>query len=103
MAKKRKAEAVDEETAVDNEQVQNEGKEEKPVTKIEAKPKKKKKSRRGKKPRLDEAKVYVGNLDFKVTRHEVRKLFRDYGKINSIDFTLDPQTNEFFGYEVKSS
>lgn len=43
-------------------------------------------------------KIFVGNLSFDTTEAEVRELFEEYGKIDSLAWITDRQTSRFRGF-----
>ena len=42
--------------------------------------------------------IYVGNLPFKTTRHELRELFEPFGKVHSARIMIDKATRKPRGY-----
>lgn len=42
--------------------------------------------------------IYVGNLDYGVTENSIKELFSKYGKVDSIAFVKDKDTNQFRGF-----
>ena len=43
-------------------------------------------------------KIYVGNLAYEVTDHELRQAFEPYGQIESVDVITDRQTGRSKGF-----
>lgn len=42
--------------------------------------------------------LYVGNINYQVKPHELRKLFEKYGSIESLKIIRDPRTKRSKGY-----
>jgi RNA recognition motif-containing protein len=42
--------------------------------------------------------IYIGNLPFSATEEEVRELFEEYGKVNSVNLITDRDTGRFRGF-----
>jgi cold-inducible RNA-binding protein len=43
-------------------------------------------------------KIYVGNLSFSATEEQVRELFSEYGKVDSVAMITDRETGRFRGF-----
>ena len=42
--------------------------------------------------------IYVGNLPFSATEHEVRELFEEYGEVHSVNLVTDRETGRPRGF-----
>lgn len=42
--------------------------------------------------------IYVGNLNFRATEHEVRELFEEYGEVESVNLITDRETGRPRGF-----
>jgi len=43
-------------------------------------------------------KLYVGNLPFSATEHEIRELFAQHGTVNEVNLITDRQTGQLRGF-----
>jgi RNA recognition motif-containing protein len=44
------------------------------------------------------AKIYCGNLDYKVTKSDLEQLFQEYGTVQSVDVISDRETGQSKGF-----
>ena len=42
--------------------------------------------------------IYVGNLDFKVSDHELKEIFEEYGTVDSVKIIVDKYTGKSKGF-----